>query len=104
VAAISAVQELTAATMQARVMSVMESIGAAMPGLGFVLGGIVATVASPRDTFLLAGCGVIAIVVVMAPLLGGNWLERSKNHGPSVLDGHDDLVVELIPGRSPGNP
>jgi MFS family permease len=104
VAAISAVQELTAPTMQARVMSVMESIGAAMPGVGFLLGGVVAALASPRVTFLLAGCGVIAIVVVMAPLLGRNWVERSKNLGPSVLDGHDDVVVELIPGRSPGNP
>ena len=39
VAAISAVQELTAESMQARVMSVLESIGAAMPGVGFALGG-----------------------------------------------------------------
>ena len=36
VAVISAVQELTAARMQARVLSVLESIGAAMPGVGFV--------------------------------------------------------------------
>ena len=40
VAAISAVQELTAEGMQARVMSVLESIGAAMPGVGFALGGV----------------------------------------------------------------
>ena len=40
VAAISAVQELTAEAMQARVMSVLESIGAAMPGVGFALGGV----------------------------------------------------------------
>ena len=36
VSAISAVQELTVPGMQARVMSVLESIGAAMPGVGFV--------------------------------------------------------------------
>ena len=51
VATISAVQEMTVAGMQARVMSVLESIGAAMPGVGFVLGGVVAAVASPRTAF-----------------------------------------------------
>lgn len=104
VAAVSAVQELTAPAMQARVMSVMESIGAAMPGVGFVLGGLVTTVASPRATFLIAGWGVIAIVAVMAPLLRGKALERRENPGPSALDGRDDIVVELIPGTNPGNP
>lgn len=104
VAAISAVQELTAPAMQARVMSVLESIGSAMPGVGFVLGGVIATLASPRETFLVAGCGVVLIVVVMAPLLRGNWLQRSENHGRAELDARDDVVVELVPGRNPGNP
>ncbi|HEU4705630.1 MAG TPA: MFS transporter [Solirubrobacterales bacterium] len=104
VAAISAVQELTAAAMQARVMSVLESIGAAMPGIGFLLGGLVATVASPRGTFLVAGAGVLATVVVMAPLLGGIRLGRGENRGPAALDGHNSVVVELIPGEFPRNP
>lgn len=103
VAAISAVQELTAESMQARVMSVLESIGAAMPGIGFAIGGVIAALVSPRMTFLVAGCGVVAIVVVMAPLLGGNWLQKGEvpDGGPqqASLDGHDDVVVELIPGN-----
>lgn len=106
VAAISAVQELTAESMQARVMSVLESIGAAMPGIGFAVGGVIAALVSPRMTFLVAGCGVIAIVVVMAPLLGGNWLQKGEvpTGGPqqASLDGLDDVVVELIPGNGPG--
>ncbi|MGN6275996.1 MAG: MFS transporter [Solirubrobacterales bacterium] len=116
VTAISAVQELTAESMQARVMSVLESIGAAMPGVGFVLGGLIAVVAGPRLTFLVAGCGVLVIVVVMAPLLGSNWLDRDGNSGPAELDGTNDIVVELLPGGNrpargnlpgghrPGNP
>jgi MFS family permease len=105
VTAISAVQELTAESMQARVMSVLESIGAAMPGVGFALGGVIAAVSSPRMTFLVAGAGVLAIVVVMAPLLGGNWPERDEMGEEPSLDGRDDVVVELIPGiRKPGNP
>jgi len=105
VTAISAVQELTAESMQARVMSVLESIGAAMPGIGFALGGLIAAVLSPRMTFLVAGAGVLTIVVVMAPLLGGNWLKRDEVGDESSLDGRDDVVVELLPGlHKPGNP
>ena len=47
VALISAVQELTAQSMQARVMSVLESIGAAMPGVGFLLGGLIGAALQP---------------------------------------------------------
>ena len=100
VATISAVQELTAEAMQARVMSVLESIGAAMPGVGFAVGGVIAAVVSPRMTFLVAGCGVIAIVVVMAPLLRGKWLEGGEVSDLPALDGQDDVVVELIPGNN----
>lgn len=102
VAAISAVQELTAETMQARVMSVLESIGAAMPGVGFAAGGLIAAAVTPRMTFFVAGSGVIAIVVVMAPMLGADWLERDESSDPA-LDAHGDVVVELLPGRSPGS-
>ena len=105
VTAISAVQELTAESMQARVMSVLESIGAAMPGIGFALGGVIATVLSPRMTFLVAGAGVLAIVVLMAPLLRGNWLEGDEVTSTPSLDEGDDVVVELLPGlQKPGNP
>src|SRR5690349_5432445 len=103
VAAISAVQELTAESMQARVMSVLESIGAAMPGVGFVVGGVIAALVSPRMTFLVAGCGVIAIVVVMGPLLRGKWLESHEISVKPSLDGRDDVVLELVPG-STGKP
>ena len=101
VAAVSAVQELTVAGMQARVMSVLESIGAATPGIGFAIGGVIATLAEPRTAFLVAGVGVILIVVVVAPLLGTNWTERPARSASSDLDGADDVVVELIPGGSP---
>jgi MFS family permease len=104
VAAISAVQELTAEAMQARVMSVLEAVGAAMPGIGFAVGGLIASLVSPRMTFLVAGSGVIAIVAAMAPLLGSNWLEGEKSPEGNWLDGQDDVVLELIPGANPGNP
>jgi hypothetical protein len=104
VSTISAVQELTVEGMQARVMSVLESIGAAMPGIGFAAGGVIATVASPRTTFLVAGVGLFAIVLAAAPALGRNWSERAASSGSSQLDEGDDVVLELIPGSSPIRP
>ncbi|HEX5712380.1 MAG TPA: MFS transporter [Solirubrobacterales bacterium] len=98
VSTISAVQEMTAAGMQARVMSVLESIGAAMPGVGFIIGGVVAASASPRTAFLIAGIGVCGIVVLVTPKLGSNWPERVKSSTPNELDGDRDVVLELIPG------
>ncbi len=78
VSAVSAVQELTVAGMQARVMSVLESIGAAMPAVGYLLGGLIATAASPRATFLVTGLGVLATVAVAGVALGRNWPERRE--------------------------
>lgn len=101
VSAVSAVQEMTESSMQARVLSVLESIGAAMPGVGFVLGGLVAALLTPRATFLFAGLGVLAIVLTAAPMLGGKWLERAATPGSSQLDGGNDVVLELLPGRLP---
>jgi MFS family permease len=99
VSTISAVQEMTVAGMQARVMSVLESIGAAMPGVGFIVGGVIAATASPRTAFLIAGVGVFAIVAVVTPILGGNWPERVVTSGSNQLDGGNDVVLELLPGE-----
>lgn len=73
VSVISAVQELTRESMQARVLSVLESAGAAMPGLGFLAGGLIASSFDPRATFLFAGLGVLVVVAVAAPILRLAW-------------------------------
>ena len=86
VAVISAVQELTVQGMQARVISVLESIGAAMPGIGYVVGGLIATAREPRATFLFAGIGVLVIVAVATPVLGGQWPQRLSRADPGDLD------------------
>jgi len=100
VAAVSAVQELTVQGMQARVMSVLESIGAAMPGVGYVVGGLVAAGEDPRTTFLIAGIGVLAIVVIAAPLLGTKWPERGeKPDSEGDFGAAAEIMVELIPAE-----
>jgi MFS family permease len=97
VSAISAVQELTVAGMQARVMSVLESIGAAMPGVGYLLGGVLASGGNPRMTFLVAGIGVFAIVAIAVPVMGKKWPGRREKTGPDGLDAEEEIMVELIP-------
>jgi MFS family permease len=98
VTTVSAVQELTVAGMQARVMSVLESIGAAAPGVGFAVGGIIAAFVDPRATFLVAGIGVFVIVAVAIPALGRKWAAPVEVSGSKHLDGGNAVVLELIPG------
>lgn len=87
VAAVSAIQEMTRREMQARVMSVLESIGAAMPGVGFVIGGLVATGHDPRAVFLISGVGVLVVAALAAYSLAGTpWTRGEGAIGPSGLD------------------
>jgi MFS family permease len=65
VAVLTAVQEAASEEFQARVIGLLESIGAAAPGVGFVIGGVLADVWSPRIAFLVAGAGVIVVAGAM---------------------------------------
>lgn len=80
VSAVSATQELTRDSMQARVMGVLESVSAAMPGLGFLAGGLVASGFAPRAAFLFAGSGAIAVVIAAVPVLRRYWI--GEGYGP----------------------
>ena len=74
VSVMSAVQELTMSEYQARVVGLLEAIGKAMPGVGFLLGGVITQLLSPRASFLTAGLGVVVILALSVPLLrGGRW-------------------------------
>ena len=75
----SAVQELTASQFQARVVGLLEAVGKAMPGVGFLLGGAIAAILSPRASFLTAGLGVIGVLAVVTPVLArARWGERRQ--------------------------
>ena len=74
VAVMSTVQELTEDRFQARVAGLLESIAVAMPGVGFILGGVITEVLDPRAGFAVAGGGVLAVLLLAMPLLrGAEW-------------------------------
>jgi len=104
VGVVSAVQELTVAGMQARVVGTLESVASAAPGIGYVLGGAIASTWNARVTFYVAGAGVMAIVSASTVVLGRNWpLEQGKER-PGSVDAADELMVELIPAEALSSP
>jgi predicted MFS family arabinose efflux permease len=62
VALITTIQEAVAASQQVKAAAWIESIGAAAAGAGYLAGGLLATVASPRAPFLVGGVAAAAIV------------------------------------------
>jgi MFS family permease len=96
VSIVSAIQEMTRSSMQARVMSVLESVSAAMPGLGFAVGGLVTAGHSPRTAFLVAGIGVLVVVAIAARSLAGTpWTRGEGAFGPSDIDAD----IQGVPDR-----
>ena len=87
VAVVSAIQEMTRSSMQARVMSVLESVGAAMPGVGFVVGGLIATGHDPRVVFLVSGLGVLLVAAIATYYLAGSaWTKGETTIGQADVD------------------
>jgi MFS family permease len=76
VAVITAVQEATEERFQARVAGLFEAIATVAPGVGFLVGGVVTALLSPRAAFLVAGAGVLLVV-----LAGGVMLARRRVAG-----------------------
>ena len=64
VAVVTGLQEATPIDLQARVVGLLESFNAALPGVGFLLGAVIATIATPRTAYAVAGVGVLVLVVI----------------------------------------
>jgi predicted MFS family arabinose efflux permease len=62
IALVTAVQELTRAAYQARVLALLEALASAMPGIGFLCGGAITAVFSPRASYAVAGAGVLVVL------------------------------------------
>jgi len=99
VALVTAVQELTLATYQARVLALLEALASAMPGIGFLLGGAIAAILDPRASFVVAGTGVIAVLAIaIARLRHVEWhpeLEQGPATPATSVAGHGDAGTAL---------
>jgi len=74
VALITTVQELTRAVYQARVLSLLEALASAMPGIGFLVGGAITALLNPRFAYAVAGAGVIVVLALaVARLRDVEW-------------------------------
>ena len=63
IAVMTALQEHTPADYQARVVGLLESVAAAVPGIGYLLGGVLAALGSPRTAYAVAGAGVLVLTL-----------------------------------------
>jgi predicted MFS family arabinose efflux permease len=93
ISVVHAVQELTASEMQARVLGLLEAIGAALPVLGFFAGGALTVAASPRTAYTAAGVGVIGVLVLaILRLRTADWPQSAglavAPEEPSAAVGH----------------
>jgi Transmembrane secretion effector len=73
VSVMTALQEATPGEYQARMAGFLESLGAAMPGVGFLLGGTIVALGTPRTAFLISGAGILVLVLVAALLRPGRY-------------------------------
>src|SRR3954454_12473412 len=84
VAVMTALQEETPGEYQSRIAGLLESIGAAVPGVGYVLGGVLVAIASPRLAFAVAGGGILALVVGALLLRPGHERHTSTTTGKTI--------------------
>jgi MFS family permease len=94
ISVVTALQEATPADYQARIVSLLESVGAAMPGVGYLIGGTLTALGSPRTAYAVAGGGVLLLVVVGVALRP--TLDRAQPARP-VLAGDVPLPDALGP-------
>jgi MFS family permease len=66
VALTTMIQEATQTAYQVRVMAVFESLTTASPGIGFLLGGAITVLLSPRVAFGVAAAGTLLVVAGVA--------------------------------------
>jgi predicted MFS family arabinose efflux permease len=80
VSVVQALQERIADDFQARVMSLLESTTAACYGVGFLLGGVLATLTDPRLAIASAAAGVLVSAAAIVAMLRE---DRRRPAGPA---------------------
>ena len=90
VSVMTALQESTPDHLQARITGLLESLTSATTGVGFLLGGIITTIASPPTAFAVSGIGVVMLVAIGAAFSaipstrGDRWDEARPQPRPAA--------------------
>ena len=66
IAAVTAVQERIPVSTQSAVMAVLEGINQVMPATGFIAGGAVTALTSPRDAYAVSAAGMALVILAVA--------------------------------------
>ena len=103
VSVVTLAQERTPPDYQARISGLLESVAAAAPAVGFLLGGLLTTLATPSAAYLTAGGGVL-VLVLAAAVLGRRRFsaasdlddDRDDHRSPLelVVDERGEVVVQ----------
>jgi MFS family permease len=98
VSVLTALQEATPTEYQARIVGLLESSFAAMPGVGYLIGGTLTAVGSPRTAYAVAGVGTLVLVLVAMFVLRQTRLDRLRRR-------QEDLVPPAAsPAHAPAEP
>lgn len=102
IALVTAVQELTRASFQARVLSLLEALASVMPGIGFLLGGAITAIFEPRLSYAVAGAGVLVVLAyATASLRRADWTPELEQGSPQDdVQGGASSLAEADPSRT----
>ena len=87
ISVVTTLQEMTPIDYQARIVGLLESLGAAMPGFGYLIGAALVAIGSPRTAYAVAGAGVL--VLVLAALI----LRPDVRRAPATARRAGDIPV-----------
>lgn len=78
VSVLTAIQEATDERYQARVAGLFEAVATVAPGLGFLFGGLVTALVSPRAAYGIAGGGVLVLLAIGSVVLARRDALRAR--------------------------
>ena len=102
IAVMTTLQERTPADYQARITGLMESLGAAMPGVGYLLGAAIVAIASPRAAYAAAGIGLLLLILGGIPLRSrlSGYARHAERNGHGAAPPALPLTDHVTPGHA----
>jgi hypothetical protein len=74
----TAIQEATCADRQGPVSGLVESIASGTSGAGFLVGGVLAALASARAVYVVAGLGILLVAALVLALSNDRFTSRDS--------------------------